>query len=200
VRRQAGHGGRVGAALYLDHEPARPALAQIVEEPARHGSLELLFLAVHLPHLRHHLLQLLGDLLDLFGSLLRQLPGRFDHLLAQPETLFWPVVRLVVLAPLAEEVVWRGVIYLGLRQRCSAPVAASLSATAFACWHLAAGWTQLPALILHLVFGLAACWLVERTRSLGAAVLLHSAGNALGLGLYALCMFQTPRLVTLLGA
>ena len=43
-RHQAGHGRRVGPAAEADHEPARAALAQVVEQAQRHRPGELLLL------------------------------------------------------------------------------------------------------------------------------------------------------------
>ena len=49
------------------------------------------------------------------------------------------------------------------------------------------------------VFALIACWLVERGRSIGGAVVLHAFGNAVAIGLYAVAMFRAEGLLALFG-
>ena len=55
------------------------------------------------------------------------------------------------------------------------------------------------ALAVQYLFGLAACWLVERTRCLWAGLLLHALGNLAALGLYALCMFAPGAVLGVFG-
>lgn len=108
-------------------------------------------------------------------------------------------LRFVLVGPIAEELLWRGVVYPGLRERLSPVPAAVACALGFALWHLAVGWRLLPALLLHYVFSIAACWLTERTRSLLAATVLHVVGNAGALGLYALLTYCPNEVLYVLG-
>lgn len=100
----------------------------------------------------------------------------------------WIVLRFCVLAPLTEEVLWRGIVFRGLCARLPWTHAALLSAFAFGLWHVLSGWDQLLAIALQYGFGLLSCWLVHRTQGLAASIALHALGNAAGLALYGACM------------
>jgi membrane protease YdiL (CAAX protease family) len=119
--------------------------------------------------------------------------------LADGSTAWLPMLRMVVLAPLAEELAWRGIVFRGLRARWGFGRASLLTAFAFGLWHVLSGWDQLGALVSQYVFGLVACWLVERGGGLGSAILLHAIGNACALGLYALAMLAPERVLALFG-
>lgn len=119
--------------------------------------------------------------------------------LAAPATAVWPVLRFALLAPLVEEIVWRGIVYRGLRTRLAFGPASVLAAFAFGLWHVLTGWDAPLALASQYLFALVACWLVERTGSLGAPILLHAGGNAAALGLYLLAMFRPDGLLGLFG-
>ncbi len=91
-------------------------------------------------------------------------------------------VLAVGVAPVAEELLFRGVLLSALIPRCGLPVAAVLSAAAFAAIHLPGlgwHWYALPQLLL---LGIALVWLRVRGRSLWPAVLAHGVHNALALG------------------
>jgi len=108
-------------------------------------------------------------------------------------------VRFVVLGPIAEEVLWRGVVYGGLRERLSPVPAAVVCALAFVGWHYLVGWRALPALLLHYLFALVACRLTELTRSLWPALGLHVLGNACAFGVYALLSARPNEVLYVLG-
>lgn len=122
-------------------------------------------------------------------------------LLAHPVWGALLVVKFVVVAPLAEEAVWRGVVYPGLRGRLPARAAGVLAALLFGAWHVASGWAAEPAaLTLQYCFGLLACALVERRPgALGTVVLVHAAGNAAALALFAVAMTSARGLVAAFG-
>jgi len=83
---------------------------------------------------------------------------------------------LVVLAPLAEELLFRGFLYRLLRQRLPAGASIAISASVFAALHCAP--TLFPWMfVVGVVFGL----VVEKTQSLYASILLHAMINALAL-------------------
>jgi membrane protease YdiL (CAAX protease family) len=79
----------------------------------------------------------------------------------------------VVIAPVTEEVVFRGVLFVTLRRRLAWPLAAALSACAFALLHgygpvgFASVWWS----------GFVWAWAYERTRSLWPAIAAHAFGN-----------------------
>jgi membrane protease YdiL (CAAX protease family) len=93
----------------------------------------------------------------------------------------WPVYFIVLqgiiallIAPLAEEVIFRGILYTALKQRTGLVLAALISSVLFAAIHF------YPAGFLSLLFlSLAAVWLYERTRNLLAPILLHALFNTL---------------------
>ncbi|MCM8813894.1 MAG: CPBP family glutamic-type intramembrane protease [Candidatus Omnitrophica bacterium] len=81
---------------------------------------------------------------------------------------------VVVLGPLAEEVIFRGFIFLGARRYAGFPVAAVASGVIFAAFHLQVS-LALPIFFMGCTFAL----LVERTRSLWPAVVVHMVWNFL---------------------
>lgn len=125
------------------------------------------------------------------GLLTRVLAGTHDvaqnvQQLAQNAPLAWRIVlsaMAVALAPLVEELMFRGVLLSALIPRCGIAPATLLSAGAFAAIHLPGlgwHWYALPELIL---LGLALAWLRLRYRSLWPSVLAHGANNALALAM-----------------
>jgi glutamate-5-semialdehyde dehydrogenase len=82
-------------------------------------------------------------------------------------------VLAVVIAPLTEEVIFRGLILRGMLGRLRASWAVALSAVLFAVTHLNPA--QAPvALLLGLLLG----WIYLRTRSLGLCMIGHAVNNA----------------------
>jgi ABC-2 type transport system permease protein len=78
----------------------------------------------------------------------------------------------VVAAPLAEEFIFRGLVFGGLRRSLGLMPSMLMSAALFAIVHPPA--SMIPVFVL----GLGAAWLYERTRSLLAPVLMHAVYNA----------------------
>jgi membrane protease YdiL (CAAX protease family)/uncharacterized RDD family membrane protein YckC len=92
-----------------------------------------------------------------------------------------PVVALiVVVAPIAEEIFFRGMLFGGLRKRLSTFPAAAISALVFGALHATTGITAVPPLI---VFGFMLALLYERTGSLVPGMIAHAFNNALALAL-----------------
>ncbi|MGH2817368.1 MAG: lysostaphin resistance A-like protein [Actinomycetota bacterium] len=86
--------------------------------------------------------------------------------------LLWLILAGVVLAPIVEEFLFRGLLYRFLRKRRSRAFAIVVTAAVFAIAHL------VPALIPSLfVFGIFLAWIVERYGSLYPAMALHSLNN-----------------------
>ncbi len=84
---------------------------------------------------------------------------------------------IVMLAPLAEEVFFRGLFFGGLRARLSFPAAALISGAFFGSIHLVGGnWAVAVQLA---VLGVGLAYLYERTGSLWAPISLHTVNNAL---------------------
>ncbi len=82
-----------------------------------------------------------------------------------------------LIAPFAEELLFRGVLFAGLRQRMPLPLAAALSAAAFVVPHG-------PAVVLPLfAAGFILALVYERTHNLFANVTAHGVFNLIGVGL-----------------
>lgn len=80
---------------------------------------------------------------------------------------------VVVVAPVAEELLFRGVLLRGLGRRFGASSAIWISAVLFAATHFQL--VQFPAL---LAVGLTLAWLADRTGGLGAPIWAHAGFNA----------------------
>ena len=115
----------------------------------------------------------------LAGQGLEMQPGLEQALQQAP----WPVVLIttaVVLAPLVEEIFFRGFLYAGFRTRLPWGVSAVLSAGLFALLHL----QPLAAPVLFLL-GLLFAYLYHRSGSIWPAIVLHLLVNTVGvLGVY----------------
>jgi membrane protease YdiL (CAAX protease family) len=97
-----------------------------------------------------------------------------------------PIVPTVcLLAPLCEELLFRGAIFGWLRSRLPAPVAAVLSAALFAGAHL-----LLPLFPELFVFGLAAAWIYQRTGSTLNSFVMHASQNTLAVVLTYLVLLR----------
>lgn len=91
------------------------------------------------------------------------------------------VIGVVVLAPIAEELFYRGFLFLGLRARRGFGLAASVSALAFGLSHFStadSGSVLLVSVMTFVGFGLA--WLYERRRRILVPILAHATFNAIG--------------------
>ena len=104
-----------------------------------------------------------------------QNPAKTDtaavHGVPQVVVLF---IFLAVLAPVVEELFFRGLVQGSLARRFGAPAGVAGSAVIFGLAHFQA--LQLPALIL---FGLVLALLVQRTGRLGPAIVAHATFNAI---------------------
>ena len=83
------------------------------------------------------------------------------------------VLLAVVLAPVVEEMVFRGLLFGWLRERCGAAAGAVLSSIAFALVH-----ASLTAVVALFLVALLLCAIHVRTRSLYPCMLYHSLLNA----------------------
>lgn len=77
-----------------------------------------------------------------------------------------------IVIPVAEELVFRGLVFGGLRRECSFSTAAWLSAAAFGIYH-----GNVLQGIYGCVMGLLMAWGMERRGTLKAPVLMHMAAN-----------------------
>ncbi len=81
-------------------------------------------------------------------------------------------------APITEELFFRGFVFAGLRSRWSLWPAAIVSGLVFGLVHAPTGIT---AVIPLAVLGIALCWLYDRTGSLWPPVIAHVINNSLAL-------------------
>jgi len=88
------------------------------------------------------------------------------------------VLLIVILAPISEEVCFRGMLFGGLRERLPRIAAALLSGLIFGGLHGLTGLTAVPPLI---VFGFLLALLYERTGSIVPGILLHVLNNSVAL-------------------
>lgn len=119
--------------------------------------------------------------LDLFNSFINTLlpaPGWFWEMFGKtvdPKGNFWlTVLRVAIIAPIVEEMIFRGIIMHGFMQNYSGVKAVVVSALLFALFHLNP-W-QFPATF---VLGLFLGWLMLTTHSLPLCILGHSINNLL---------------------
>jgi len=89
----------------------------------------------------------------------------------------WLLLAGIVVAPVIEELFFRGFVFAGLAQRYSWRKAALISSALFALVHLQP-WAIPPIFILGYIFA----YLYHRCGSIWPAVLMHVSTNALGLG------------------
>lgn len=95
---------------------------------------------------------------------------------AETSGVLLAIAAFVVIAPVMEELVVRGILFRTLRTRCSFSVSAVLSAAVWAVWHgnVSQGITAfLTGLILALLY--------ELYRNLWITILVHAGNNALAL-------------------
>lgn len=106
-----------------------------------------------------------------------QMQADLGPMLAELSSPWLLLFGAVVVAPVVEEIFFRGFLFAGLRQRYGWPRAAVLSGALFAVVHL-----QLTAIAPIFLLGLIFAFLYERSGSIWPAVLMHVSSNALALG------------------
>jgi len=89
----------------------------------------------------------------------------------------WVFLGGILIAPLVEEIVFRGFIFAGLQGRFGWKKSAIISSGLFALIHF-----QLAAIIPIFILGLIFAYLYHLSGSIWPAVIMHMSTNALGLG------------------
>lgn len=95
-----------------------------------------------------------------------------ELVLFRDRSAVWPILLMVIVPPLQEELAFRGLIFGGLRTTLGVTEALLVSAFAFAMLHL-----SIPALVTHLPLGLYFGWLRYRSNSLWPGVFAHACHN-----------------------
>lgn len=115
-----------------------------------------------------------GALLSLFDL---QVQVDLAPIFAELSSPWWLLLAGVVVAPVVEEVFFRGFLFAGLRKRYDWQRAALISAALFALVHLQPT-AVLPIFILGYIFA----YLYHRSNSIWPAIVMHISTNALALG------------------
>jgi uncharacterized protein len=95
----------------------------------------------------------------------------FKQSLGNPRNIF-TFTTIVVLAPVLEELIFRGIMLKGLLKRYSPATAIVVSSVLFGVVHLNP-WQFISALILGIFIG----WIYYRTRSISLAIIIHAFNN-----------------------
>ena len=138
-------------------------------------------------------LMILSSMFNLFYSLFLALFGlrmQVDlvPVFAELSSPWWLLVGGVIVAPVAEEVFFRGFVFAGLRQRYGWKKAGLISSALFAVIHVMPT-SMIPVFILGWIFA----YLYHRSNSIWPAILMHVSTNALALGLaYVLANTSIP--------
>jgi uncharacterized protein len=98
-----------------------------------------------------------------------------------PLQLLLAIVAAVVLAPIAEELLFRGLLHRALRRRQRLPVATAISSLAFAVVHVDVALSQPLALVGLTIVGAALAVAYERTGSLVVPVVMHAVYNGVAI-------------------
>ena len=119
-----------------------------------------------------------GILLVLTDMLVGEVPTAQDQVLGGESTLsttdlLFLIVAGAIAAPIAEEFLFRGLLYRYLRARRTILAATLISSLAFAVAHFV--WVLIPS---YIVFGIAEAMVAERYKSLYPAIALHAFNNA----------------------
>lgn len=133
------------------------------------------------------LLSDLGNLVVLLLPLPDLIAQFFDTTVGSEEQAWQLMLLLVVIAPLTEEPIFRGLMLNGLLQQRRPWVAIFVTAVLFAAMHLNP-WQFSPALVLGLLFG----WWFLRTRSIWPCVLGHLINNSMPFVAASIPGFEIP--------
>ncbi len=176
-----------GGAYLLAVRPGKLTWAELGIAPPRWRWLWLL-LAVGVTLILLPLRGLIGVIVQQwFGGGLEAMQSRLDLLLGSE--LSWPrfFVTLLgagLLAPVAEELFFRGFLYTALRQRIGIAAAVTISSLVFAVGHIDALGVVAASFVIAIALALA----YEYTRSLWVAIAIHAFNNSLATVLVYLLM------------
>ncbi len=115
------------------------------------------------------------------------LGGLYSQLIVEPHqkdiaegfgALPFQILLIVILAPVSEEVCFRGMLFGGLREKLPRLAAALASALIFGGLHALTGISAVPPLIL---FGFLLALLYEKTGSIVPGIILHVLNNSVAL-------------------
>jgi membrane protease YdiL (CAAX protease family) len=127
-------------------------------------------------------LMILSSLFNFFYSLFlalfdQQVQADLGPVLAEVSSPWWLMLAGVVVAPVVEEIFFRGFVFAGLRTRYEWKKAAAISSALFAVIHL-----QLTSIIPIFILGYIFAYLYHRSNSIWPGIVMHVSTNALALG------------------
>ena len=128
------------------------------------------------------LLQVIADRL---GVELPPVQQQLDELAQNPQTLPYLALAVILMAPLGEELFFRGLLFQALRRRVYLWPAIGLSGLAFALVHL-----EPLAMLIVFPLGMWFAWIFHRSGSLLVPFAAHATFNAITLGV----MLAAPQL------
>lgn len=187
----------VGTGMALAWLGLRGRLDRRLFGPGRHGPLKIV----------------IGVSLGIAGTVVTYLVNAVVALIFEPDEpvvqqvlqdalaggrqLVLAAIVIVVLAPVTEELVFRGVIFQALDRRVGFWPAAVVSSIVFCAIHVEVIVSQPLALIGMFVLSMILAWSLHLTGSLVVPILIHTVFNALSLSL-ALTLERFPDLVDML--
>lgn len=115
------------------------------------------------------------NLLILISPLPRIFPGYYESSEASFAGQPWPllILAVVILGPMAEELIFRGLVYERMKHYLSIPLSVFLSALLFGIYH-----ANMIQLIYATLMGILLAYYYEKSGSLPACVIAHMAMNA----------------------
>lgn len=165
----------VGSTLFILFYGFRKSKAPLFQVfPVRFfNPLLLIFLTTFLWGI-HNLLEIPSALLDKYLPAPVWFWEMFNKIFEGDFGWWGAFMKVAVVAPIVEELIFRGLIFQGFRRNYNGFVAITMSALLFALFHLNP-W-QFPATF---VLGLLLGWIMLRTRNILLAILGHSINNLL---------------------
>jgi CAAX protease family protein len=112
----------------------------------------------------------------LYGLLVTE--PKQENLATELGPLPFQIVLIAILAPICEEVCFRGMLFGGLREKLPMIAAALVSAVIFGALHAPEGPSAVPPLV---VFGFILALLYEKTGTIVPGILLHALNNSVAL-------------------
>src|SRR5680860_1346801 len=128
---------------------------------------------------------LLQFVADRLGIELPPVQEQLNELAQNPETLPFLAIAVIAMAPIGEELFFRGLLFQALRRRLHLWPAIGLSGVAFALVHL-----EPLAMLTVFPLGMWFAWIFHRSGSLLVPVVAHAIFNAITLG----AMLAAPRM------
>ena len=111
--------------------------------------------------------------------------------------VFRKFITALIIAPIYEELIFRGVIYDDTKKLFNAKIASLVSSILFGLMHFNGGYLQVTVTMLD---GLLLAYCYEKTQSLYACILLHSLNNFMSVVIYRLLDWRAFVLLTLICA